>query len=128
MNCATLADIAAEVLAGEIAASRGDYNTAIVHLRTAIDIEDALIYGEPPDWFYPARHNLGAVLLEARHPGDAEVVYREDLAKFPENGWALFGLVQSLTAQGKHAEGADARRRFELAWRYADVQLERSRF
>ena len=124
----SLADIAAEVLAGEIAASRGDYNTAIVHLRTAIDIEDALIYGEPPDWFYPARHNLGAVLLEARHPGDAEVVYREDLAKFPENGWALFGLVQSLTAQGKHAEAADARRRFELAWRYADVQLERSRF
>ena len=124
----SLAEIAASVLRGEIAAAKGNTKTAVTELRKAIAIEDGLIYGEPPDWFYPVRQNLGAILLEAGRPGQAEEVYREDLARFPDNGWSLFGLAQSLRAQGKKTEAAQAQRRFETAWQYADVEITASRF
>jgi tetratricopeptide (TPR) repeat protein len=124
----SLAKIAAAVLRAEIAASKQDINTAVAQLRKAIAIEDGLIYGEPPDWFYPVRHNLGAILLEEGRARAAEQVYREDLARFPENGWSLYGLAQSLRAQGKDAEAAEVERRFEDAWRYADVEIAASRF
>lgn len=124
----SLAAIAAAVLRAEIAAARKDIKTAVAQLREAIAIEDSLIYGEPPDWFYPVRHNLGAILLEAGRPGAAEKVYREDLARFPDNGWSLFGLAQSLRAQGKTQKAAEVQRRFETAWQYADVEITASRF
>lgn len=124
----SLAQIAASVLQGEIAAAKNKTNAAVAELRRAIAIEDGLIYGEPPDWFYPARQNLGAILLEAGRPRQAEEVYREDLARFPDNGWSLFGLAQSLRAQGRKAEAADVQRRFETAWKYADVEITASRF
>ena len=124
----SLAKIAAAVLQGEIAAARNNIKTAVAQLRKAIAIEDGLIYGEPPDWFYPVRHNLGAILLEAGRPRAAEKVYRADLARFPDNGWSLFGLAQSLRAQGKTKEADDVQRRFEIAWQYADVEITASRF
>jgi tetratricopeptide (TPR) repeat protein len=124
----SLAEIAAAVLRAEIAASRKDTKTAVAELRKAIAIEDGLIYGEPPDWFYPVRHNLGAVLLEAGRARAAEKVYREDLARFPDNGWSLFGLAQSLRAQGKEQEATEALVRFETAWQYADIEIMASRF
>jgi len=124
----SLAEIAAAVLRAEIAAARKDVKTAVAQLRKAIAIEDSLIYGEPPDWFYPVRHNLGAVLLEAGRPGAAEKVYREDLARFPDNGWSLFGLAQSLRAQGKKEQAAEVQDRFEAAWQHADVEITASRF
>ncbi len=124
----SLAKIATAVLEGEIAAARHDINTAVAQLRKAIAIEDGLIYGEPPDWFYPVRHNLGAILLEADRPRAAEEVYRADLARFPDNGWSLFGLAESLRAQGKKKEADDVQRRFEIAWQYADVEITASRF
>jgi tetratricopeptide (TPR) repeat protein len=124
----SLAEIAAAVLHAEIAAARKDIKTAVAELRKAIAIEDALIYGEPPDWFYPVRHNLGAILLEAGRARAAEKIYREDLARFPDNGWSLLGLAQSLRAQGKKREAAEAQRRFEAAWRYADIEITASRF
>ena len=67
------------------------------------------------------------MLLNAGRPADAERVYRADLVKIPENGWALFGLEASLRAQGKIAEADDAKTRFEKAWRYADSRLTASR-
>lgn len=124
----SLAEIAAAVLYAEIAAARKDTKTAVAQLRKAIAIEDGLIYGEPPDWFYPVRHNLGAILLEAGHPRAAEKVYREDLARFPDNGWSLLGLAQSLRAQGKTQEAAKVQTQFETAWKYADVEITASRF
>lgn len=124
----SLAQIASLVLEAEIAAVRKDIETAVARLRRAIAIEDALVYGEPPDWFYPVRHNLGAVLLEVGRPRAAEKVYREDLARFPDNGWSLLGLAQSLRAQGKKREADEVLRRFETAWQYADVQITASRF
>ena len=52
-------------------------------------------YSEPPDWILPARHSLGAALMQERRFAEAEQVYRDDLARLPENGWSLFGLAQS---------------------------------
>ena len=124
----SLAEIAAGVLQGELAAARGNVKTAVASLRKAIAIEDGLIYGEPPDWFYPARQNLGAILLEAGRAHAAEKVYREDLARFPDNGWSLFGLAQSLRAQGKTSEAEEVERQFEEAWKFADVEITASRF
>jgi hypothetical protein len=74
------------------------------------------------------RHSLGAVLLAAGRPADAEKVYREDLVRHRGNGWSLFGLMQSLDAQGKKAEAAKVKEQFEEAWTKADVQLTASRF
>jgi tetratricopeptide (TPR) repeat protein len=124
----SLAKIAAAVLQAEIAAARKNTKAAVAQLRKAIAIEDGLIYGEPPDWFYPVRQNLGALLLDAGRPRAAENVYREDLARFPDNGWSLFGLAQSLRAQGKKQEADEVQRRFETAWQYADIEITASRF
>jgi pimeloyl-ACP methyl ester carboxylesterase len=116
------------MLAGEIAAARGAFDAAVAHLDRAVRLEDALVYTEPAEWAYPARHALGAVLLEAGRAGEAETVYWEDLRRNRENGWALTGLVQALRAQGKDADAeiVDARRRIALA--RADVALAGSRF
>lgn len=120
--------IAAHALMGEIAARQGRLDEGIAHFREAMAIEDAQLYTEPPDWYYPIRHSLGAVLLKAGKAAEAEEVYRQDLNRFPENGWSLFGLVQALHAQEKHAEAADVDARFARAWAGADVTLTASRF
>jgi tetratricopeptide (TPR) repeat protein len=125
---ASLLQIASEVLAGELAAKQGDYERAIGHLEIAVDMEDRLIYIEPPNWHYPVQHSLGAVLLEAGRPAAAEKVYREDLRKNPENGWSLFGLAQSLRSRGQTDEAVQVEQRFEKAWAWADVKLKSSRF
>ncbi|MEJ2085125.1 MAG: hypothetical protein P8Y44_05520 [Acidobacteriota bacterium] len=124
---AALVDIAVEVLTGEIAAAENDFDTAIDALNSAMELEDELTYDEPPPWHQPVREVLGAVLLEGGKPAEAERVYREDLQKFPENGWSLLGLQQSLEAQGKTDEAAETAARFDTAWQFADVTLTSSR-
>ena len=125
---AALMDIAVEVLTAEIAAARGELDTAIDALTEAAELEDALTYDEPPPWYQPVRLTLGAIYLAADRPVDAERVYREDLEVFPNNGWALFGLEQSLLAQGKSTGAAAVGEELAAAWQYADVNLESSRF
>jgi tetratricopeptide (TPR) repeat protein len=120
--------IAEHALAGEIAAREGKLDDAVVHFRAAMKIEDGQLYTEPPDWYYPIRHSLGAVLLKAGKAAEAEALYREDLKRFPENGWALFGLGQALHAQNKVAAAAAVDARFRKAWATADVTLTASRF
>src|SRR5262249_3021848 len=100
----------------------------IKSLRDGIKIEDALQGAEPPSWSLPVRHYLGAVLLVAGRPQEAESEYRADLKWSPENGWGLFGLLQSLKAQRKDAEAAAVASRLEKAWAHADVPLAASRF
>jgi tetratricopeptide (TPR) repeat protein len=119
--------IAPEVVEGEIAAKRHDWDSAILHLDRAVRYEDALIYQEPPDWHAPVRQNLGAVLLEAGRADEAEAVYWEDLKKNPENGWSLFGLLQALKAQGKTDDAALVELRFQKAWKDSDIKLAGSR-
>jgi tetratricopeptide (TPR) repeat protein len=120
--------IASEVLAGELAAKRGDYDQAVARLHRAALLEDNLIYNEPPDWHVPVRQSLGAVLLEAGRPDEAESIYWQDLSRNRENGWSLFGLLQSLRAQGKSEEAAVIEERFRKAWNRADVTLTASRY
>ncbi len=100
--------LAANLLAGEIAAKAGDYTSAERLLRAAVTEQDSHWFTEPPPWYFPVRQSLGAVLLQAGRAGDAEQVYREDLRRNPGNGWSLYGLAQSLRAQGKTAEAVQA--------------------
>jgi tetratricopeptide (TPR) repeat protein len=118
--------IARHILEGEMEGRKGGHDGAVAHLRTAVEIQDALPYMEPPYWFYPVRQTLGAALLTAGRYPEAEVTYREDLNYFAENGWSLHGLAQSLRAQGRTEEAGNAQWRFERAWVHADVQLART--
>lgn len=122
-NTWDLMRIASGVLAGLLASAQSDYASAINYLNEAVQIEDSLRYNEPPDWHQPVRQVLGAVYLQAGNPGKAEMVYREDLKHVPRNGWSLYGLMQSLEAQGKAAEAEKARTEYNSAWEYADIKL-----
>lgn len=124
----TALSIAVQALSGEIAVRRGEVDAAITHFQEAVKIEDAGLYFEPPKWYYPVRHSLGAALMKAGRSAEAETVYREDLRRFPENGWALFGLAQALRAQGKKDEATATEARFRKAWPDTDVTLTASRF
>jgi tetratricopeptide (TPR) repeat protein len=119
--------IAPEVVAGELAARRKDWDKAMLHLERGVRYEDALIYQEPADWHAPVRQNLGAVLLEAGRADEAEAVFWEDLKKYPENGWALFGLLQALKAQRKDDDAALIEARFRKSFKDADVTLTTAR-
>ncbi|MQA28208.1 MAG: hypothetical protein GEU82_00005 [Luteitalea sp.] len=119
--------IASRIAAGETAARRGQVDEATRLLSEAVTIEDGIPYNEPPVWHHPPRQVLGALLLEGGRARDAEEVYREDLKRFRENGWSLFGLMQALKAQGRTVEAADVQRRLATAWTRADITLTSSR-
>ncbi|MEL6868870.1 MAG: tetratricopeptide repeat protein [Pseudomonadota bacterium] len=116
-----LLEIADNLVAGEIAMVDGDLAFAISRFEQAVKVQDALPYTEPPFWYYPTRHTLGRALLENGDAAAAETVYRRDLELYPRNGWAMFGLMQSLEAQGK--DTTDIKARFDVAWREADIVL-----
>jgi tetratricopeptide (TPR) repeat protein len=120
-----LLEIASTTLAGEMAAKRGDVDRALLHLERAVRLEDALTYTEPPDWHVSSRLALARILAQAGRHGEAEIVYWQDLEKFRENGWALFGLMKALKAQGKDGEAAAVEQRFKKAWKDADFPLDR---
>jgi len=119
--------IAPEALAGELAAARKDYDRAIAHLERAVRLDDGLVYTEPTEWHYPPRHALGAVLLAAGRPAEAETVYWQDLKRNPENGWALRGLAEALRAQDREEEARQIDERFQKAWANADLTIAASR-
>jgi tetratricopeptide (TPR) repeat protein len=120
--------IAPEVLAGQIDAAKKNYDSAIEHLERAVRLEDALVYTEPSEWHYPPRQALGAVLLEAKRPAEAETVYWADLKRNRNNGWSLYGLMKALQAEGKKDDAALVEARFKKAWERADVTISDSRF
>jgi len=119
--------VARGVVAGEIAAARKDWDQAVLHFDRAIRYEDLLIYQEPADWHAPVRQTLGAVLLEAGRPEEAEAVFWEDLRRHASSGWSLFGLMQAQRAQGKAEEAAMTEARFRQAWKDADITLTSAR-
>jgi tetratricopeptide (TPR) repeat protein len=118
-----LLDIADKMLAGEILYREGKVADGVAALQSAVAAEDKLDYSDPPLWMQPVRHALGATLMDAGRFAEAESVYREDLKKNPENGWALYGLSRSLQMQNKKSEAVLVRARFEKAWQYADFKL-----
>ena len=94
-------EVAAHVVDARIAAARGDGHAAIEHWKKAVEIQDTLHYDEPADWYYPVRESLGAALLKLGNAQDAEKTFRADLLQNPRNPRSLFGLKESLLAQGK---------------------------
>lgn len=116
--------VAKHWLAGKVAEARGDHDTAIEQLQKAVAAEDALPYMESAFWPIPARPALGVALLKAGKPGEAEQVFRDDVERWPRNGWGLFGLEQSLRAQGKTESADMVRRELVEAWKHADVPLQ----
>jgi len=111
---------------GEIALQKGRFGEAIELLEEAAELEDGLGYGEPPLWLQPVRHTLGAALMEAGRPGEAEAVFRADLAKWPGNGWSLYGLHRALEEQGRASEAEAVLAEFRDAWAGADAPIESS--
>ncbi|MCH8136449.1 MAG: hypothetical protein IIB77_10760, partial [Proteobacteria bacterium] len=118
--------IADALVQGEIAMVEQRHDDAIVHFRLAVETQDQLSYTEPPFWYYPSRHTLGKALLTAGDAAAAEEVYRTDLRQYPRNGWALYGLIQSLKAQDK--DPSEFQQRFDQVWAQADVTLTESGF
>lgn len=120
------ANIAYEVVAGELAALNGDTSKAIKHLENAVEFEDGLTYTEPAAWHIPTRQNLGAILMNAKKYGEAEKIYKEDLDVLRQNGWSLMGLHNSLKAQGKMDEAEAIKQEFDKAWEHSDIEIETS--
>jgi tetratricopeptide (TPR) repeat protein len=116
--------VAEKWLGGKVAQASGDLSAAIEQFRQAVKAEDELPYMEPSFWPIPVRPALGVVLLKAGRPADAEKAFREDLERWPRNGWGLFGLEQSLRAQGRQDSADLVRSQFEQAWKRADTRIE----
>ena len=102
----------------------GDLVGAITAFERGVRLEDQMIYDEPEPLMFSARHWLGAALLDAGRPVDAERIYREELRNHPRNGWSLFGLEQALSAQGKST--AEVHAEFEASWTRSDTWIRRS--
>jgi tetratricopeptide (TPR) repeat protein len=117
-------DLAANILDARIATARADTERAIEYWKNAVQIQDRLYYGEPPEWFYPVRESLGGALLLNGQADQAEAVFRADLEQYPRNPRSLFGLLRSLEAEKKSAGVEEVRREFEAAWKNADMTLE----
>ncbi|WP_394970763.1 hypothetical protein [uncultured Croceitalea sp.] len=122
----TIAELAYEVVAGEIALLEGLNEKSIKHFKKAVDLEDNLVYNEPSAWYIPPRQNLGAALMKAKKYTEAEKIYREDLEDLRQNGWSLTGLYKSLEAQGKTEEAKKIKLELQKAWEHSDFKLSNS--
>lgn len=120
----TFLNLAAAILDARIASAKGEHERAIKSWEKAVEIEDRLYYGEPPEWFYPVRESLGGALLLNGDAALAETVFRSDLEQYPRNPRSLFGLLKALEAQKKTANVDEVRKEFEAAWKNADVPLD----
>jgi tetratricopeptide (TPR) repeat protein len=109
--------LASEILAARIS---GD---AVDHLKRAVELQDGLVYDEPPAWYYPVRESLGAALLKAGKAAEAETVFREGIRVSPRNGRMLFGLMEALKAEGKTEQAEWVRKEYEAVWARADIRL-----
>jgi tetratricopeptide (TPR) repeat protein len=116
--------VADKMLAAQIAKAKRDYKTATALLKQAVAAEDELNYDEPPGWWLFARESLGGSLLMNKKAAEAEKVFREDLKRNPKNGRSLFGLIESLKAQGKTKEAEAMQKEFSEAWKAANVKLK----
>jgi len=136
-TCLDILEVATEMLEGELSYRQGDYEIAFAHLRQSVELDDNLPYDEPWAWMQPARHALGALLLEQERAEEAEAVYRADLglddtlsraSQHPDNVWALHGLHECLTMSGETGEARLIKQRLDLANARADVAIEASCF
>ncbi|MEX0876193.1 MAG: hypothetical protein WD114_01930 [Phycisphaerales bacterium] len=120
--------IARAMIQGELLYREGRTEEAFAILREGIAHEDKLVYDEPPAWMLPVRHALGALMMEDGQHAQAEKLYREDLKKNRNNGWALTGLRESLVAQGRMSEAAMHNEPLAQAFAKADTEVTSSCF
>lgn len=129
--------VAAEMMAGETAYRIGEFDKAFAHLRKSVELDDNLPYDEPWGWMQPARHALGALLLEQGRTEEAAAVYRADLGldhtlrrpcQHPDSVWSLIGYHECLTKLGRTEEAALIKQRFDIAAARADVPIVASCF
>jgi tetratricopeptide (TPR) repeat protein len=117
-------NIATNVLGAKIAQAKHDSTGAISLLRRAVAIQDTLKYDEPPDWFYPVRESLGAVLLLNGNAAEAEKVFRDDLDRNPRNPRSLFGLAEALRAQKRSYDAQFVDKQFQSNWKSTEIKLK----
>jgi tetratricopeptide (TPR) repeat protein len=122
----TLLGVLGGILEGEIHRAAGDLTTAVASFERAVSVDDSIVIDDPEPLPFPARHWLGAALLEAKRFADAERVYRADLVRHPHNGWSLIGLQQALRGRGKTSRAIDVDLRASRA--RSDTPIRASRF
>jgi tetratricopeptide (TPR) repeat protein len=127
-TCKDILQVALAMAEGEVEYRKGNAKAAFSHLRQAVELDDNLNYDEPWGWMQPARHALGALLLEQGELQQAESVYRADLERHPKNGWALHGLAEALRRQGKEKDAAQCEAQLSESWQRSDVKLTASCF
>jgi tetratricopeptide (TPR) repeat protein len=116
MPAADLLGLAEHVALGKYASIRGRHLQAVDHFRAAAAVEDRISYMEPPWWYYPVNQSLGAALYRAGKYDEARQAFTAALAKYPNNGWALYGLAASEQKLGRRAQAAAAMAALKRAW------------
>jgi len=122
----TLLQIGERSLSAELARRQGRLDEAVKIYREGIALEDNLTYDEPTAWALPLRQQLGAMLLTAKRGKEAEQAFRQDLVRYPNNGWSLHGLAEALRVQGRAREADVVEARFRKVWAKSDVTLAQS--
>lgn len=122
-SAATVMNIPKHILEGKIKTAEGETKDAIEYFKKAAEEQDKLSYDEPPDWYPSARLFLGGTLYSSGNYSESEKVFRDDLKTYPHNGWALFGLANSLKMQSKNDESSRVLEEFKTAWKNADTNL-----
>lgn len=137
VNCLDILGVARELLTGEVAYHKGNFDNAFDHLRKAVELEDALPYDEPWGWMMPSRHALGALLLEQGHVEEAAAAYEADLGlddsvirsnQHPDNVWALIGLHDCYTQLGRERDARAMKPRLDFALARGDAEIQTSCF
>lgn len=119
--------IAQHIVAARIYQGKGDLKTAVAEFEAAVAVEDKLTYMEPPYWYYPVRQSLGAALLMADQLDRAEEAFRASLAYAPNNGWALYGLVEVYKKRGDEQKANVTEKLLTQAWAGDRNQLDLAR-
>jgi hypothetical protein len=134
-TCLDILAVAGEMLSGELEYRKDNFESAFEHLRRSVELDDTLPYDEPWGWMQPARHALGALLLEQDRVAEAEAVYRADLGldatlsracQHPDNVWSLHGFHECLRRLDKSEEAKMVKLRLDLAAARADVPIKAS--
>ena len=134
-TCSAVLAVAEQMMLGELAYKSGQTEAGLEHLRAAVRLDDSMLYDEPWGWMQPARHALGALLMDAGQYAEAEAVYRADLGldntlprpcQHPRNVWSLHGLDECLQRRGETVERRHVRLQLDQAVTRAEVPIRSS--
>jgi tetratricopeptide (TPR) repeat protein len=134
-TCLDILAVAREMMLGEIAYRKQDYDKAFAHLRKSVELDDNLPYDEPWGWMQPTRHALGALLLEQNRIEESMEVYRADLGldatlsracQHPDNVWSLLGYHECLVRLDQTMDAQIIKQRLDLANARTDVAVKSS--